>query len=504
MKIIPSRQIIPMLCIFLIASVLPVDVFSDDAIPGEKGTTGPEAGEIVKDFIVAVNSGERNIMQDFILQHYDQNALRRIPLSAVVSLNMAFYYETGGMGYDLLSTPSLDANMISAELLNKLTGAQLKFNIPTSGAPSYKINRFITTALITDPNQVGRIRPLQDEEIVERIEKCLVKLDEDEEFSGTVLLARDEKILLEKAIGMASKTYDVPNRIDTKFNLASVGKMFTGVAVTQLAEQGKLSFDDPVGKYVSSDWLSPEISQKIKIKHLLTHTSGLGDYFRDAYSQCEIPFFRELDDYRSLVADDTLLFEPGTRFLYSNTGMLLLGVVIENVSGDRYFTYLKKHIFEPAGMMNTDGFAKDRPVHNRATGYTKIFENGEVRWNNHQFTRIMRGSPSGGIYSTVPDLLKFDVALRSNRLLSERFTEILLEGRPELNASFHGYGFFIAQGAVGREISHSGDGQGVNCNVKMYLDAGYTYAVLSNYSRPSANIVAHVIDQLISMGAGAR
>jgi CubicO group peptidase (beta-lactamase class C family) len=504
MEIKNRRQHSLIIQILLILFCLPVNSFSAETLCADTKSTVPEAGEIANDFLAAVNSGERNIMQDFILQHFDENALKRIPLFAVVNLNMGFYYESGGLGYELLNTPSSEGNLIAAELSNRLTGAKLKLTIPTSGAPSYKINMLIKMELLPPTPEIERIKPMPEEEMVERIEKCLKKLGEDEEFSGTVLLARDGKILLEEAIGMASKAYEVPNRMDTKFNLASVGKMFTGVAVTQLAEQGKLSFDDPVGKYVSADWLSPDVSQKIKIKHLLTHTSGLGDYFRDAYGQCEIPFFRELDDYQSLVADDTLLFEPGTRFLYSNTGMLLLGVVIENVSGEGYFTYLKKHIFEPAGMLDTDGFAKDRPVHNRATGYTKLFENGAIHWNNHQYTRIMRGSPSGGIYSTAPDLLKFEMALKSHKLLSEEFTEILLKGRPELNASFHGYGFFIAEGVAGREISHGGDGQGMNCRVKMYLDAGYTYAVLSNYSRPSAEIVANVLDQLISYGAGAR
>ena len=118
-------------------------------------------------------------------------------------------------------------------------------------------------------------------------------------------------------------------------------------------------------------WLNPEVSKKIQIKHLLTHTSGLGDYFRDAYKQNDIPYFKNLEDYKSLIVDDTLMFEPGTRFSYSNTGMLLLGVVIENVTNEKYFSYLKKKIFEPIGMFNTDGFSKDTPVKNRATGYTK-------------------------------------------------------------------------------------------------------------------------------------
>jgi len=440
--------------------IYPLNAFSNESTIQDNTPPDSIAISIVNDFLMASNSGDRNAMEEFILLHYDKNALRRIPLFAVVSLNMAFYYETGGMGYELSKILPSNPGVVTAELYNKLTQSTLKFTIPVSGAPLYK-------------------------------------MDEEEEFSGAVLLAKNGSVLLGKAIGEASKAYEIPNKIDTKFNMASLGKMFTGLAVTQLVEKGMLSFDDPISKYISEEWLNPEISKKIQVRHLLTHTSGLGDYFREAYTQCAIPFFKDLDDYKSLIVDDTLMFEPGTRFSYSNTGMLLLGVVIENVTNEGYFNYLKENIFDPIGMVNTDGYAKDSPVKNRATGYTKVYENGAVTWNNHQFTRIMRGSPSGGVYSTVEDMLKFDMAIRSNRLLSPEYSEILLEGRPELNASFHSYGFFVSEGSAGRIASHQGDGQGMNCQFKMYIDAGYTMVILSNYSAPSANIVANVVDQLI-------
>ena len=469
--------------------------FSQDMTGGIKAPDDSAASKIITEFLIACNSGNRELMEDFIIEHYDQNALTRIPLFAVVSLNMSFFYETGGLGYELLKILPSTPNLLSAELYNSLTETKIKLEIPVSNDHSPKINRFINTEPIADEKHVNQ---LNIEEVISRIEQSLFKLQEDEEFSGTIIVAKDGNAILNRAIGDASKGYNIPNTTDTRFNLASVGKVFTGLAITQLAEQGKLPFDDPVSKYISADWLDPNISEKIQIKHLLTHTSGLGDYFRDAYAQCEIPFFRDLKDYKSLIVDDTLMFEPGTRFSYSNTGFLLLGVVIEDITNDSYFNYLKKNVFEPIGMINTDGFDKDSPVINRATGYTKVYENGVMNWNNHQYTRIMKGSPSGGIYSTTEDILKFANAIKSNKLLSPEYTEILLEGRPDLNASFHSYGFFISNGIAGRVASHSGDGRGVNCQFKMYLDLGYTFIILSNYSAPSANTVANIIDQLIT------
>ena len=150
------------------------------------------------------------------------------------------------------------------------------------------------------------------------------------------------------------------------------------------------------------------------------------------------------------------------------------------------------------GMNNTDGFDKDFPAQNTATGYTKFIENGEVKWNNNQFTRIMRGSPSGGIYSTIDDMMKYASAIRNQKLFPLAFQETLMQPRPELNVPFHSYLFFNSTDQSDRYVFHTGDGQGTNCYFKMYLDTGYTYIILSNMNSPSAKILADVLDQLMS------
>jgi hypothetical protein len=418
-----------LIILFAVLFMFSENLFPQNISEGDEAIPDSVIHRTVNNFLKALNSGEREAMQEFIVHSYDENVLKRVPIYSVVSLNMAFFYETGGLGYKLHRFLPGEANLITAELYNKLTEANVKLQIPVSKAPAYKINWLINTVPIQPITSNKQVKKLSDDDIVKRLEILLDTLDKDEEFSGTVLVAKNGNILFEKAIGEANKSYKVLNQIDTKFNIASLGKMFTGTAITQLVEKGKLSFNDHISKYVPADWLNPEISNKIQIRHLLTHTSGLGDYFRDAYLQSAVSFFRDLDDYKSLIADDTLSFEPGTKFSYSNRGMLLLGVIIKNITGEDYFNYLKKNIFEPAGMVNTDGFYKDRPVKNRAIEYTKIYENGKVTWDNHQFTRIMRGSPSGGIYSTIEDMLKFDIALRSDKLLSHEYSKILFEGR---------------------------------------------------------------------------
>lgn len=448
-------------------------------------------------YLSALNSGRRKIMKDFLNKNADKNLLEKIPPETLTTFNLAHYYETGGLGYDFLETDSADNNLIKIKLVNRLTLAKLILEIPVTGEKEFRINGMVSGEIQEHENNNLHAHVLTDEDIAEKLEKCLLQLEKDNEFSGVVLLAKNGQPVIKRAVGKASIAYEIPNLTDTKFNLASVGKIFTGLAITQLAEQGKLKIDDTIDKYLPSGWLPNEISGKIQIKHLLTHTSGLSDYFADIYKQCEIQVFRELNDYKPLVYKSQPAFEPGKRFSYSNTGYLLLGVVIESVSGEEYFQYLTNHIFIPAGMKNTGGFAKDQPVKNRATGYTKIWQDDDFTWTDHMGTRILKGCPSGGIYSTAEDLLQFDIALRNHKLLSPEYTQLLFTGFPELNASFHSTGFFLSDNRSGKTASHSGDGSGVNCQYKMCLDSGYTIIILSNYSPPSANIVANVTDQLM-------
>lgn len=455
------------------------------------------AKNFITDYLFALNNGSRKIMRDLLEKRTDKNFLEKIQVETLVTFNLAGFYETGGLGYEYLAADTTGAKLIQLKLLNRLTQSQVILEIPIARETGIQINGMTSVKYAESEKNGPPSLSLSDEDIAGKLEKCMLRLENDEEFSGVVLLAKNGRTVFKKAVGRANIAYDVPNLSDTRFNLASVGKIFTGLAITQLAEQEKLNFDDTIDKYLPEGWLPAEISSKIQIKHLLTHTSGLGDYFTNIYRQCEIPIFRDLKDYKPLVYNSQLAIEPGSHFQYSNTGYLLLGVIIESVSGEEYFQYLGNHIFTPAGIKNTGGFDKDRPVKNRATGYTKIWQKEDFTWTDHQGTRILKGCPSGGVYSTAEDLLLFDIALQNNKLLSSENTKLLFTCFPELNASFHSTAFFLSNNKAGQTASHQGDGSGVNCQFKKYVSKGFTAIVLANYSPPSANIVANVIDQLI-------
>jgi CubicO group peptidase (beta-lactamase class C family) len=322
---------------------------------------------------------------------------------------------------------------------------------------------------------------------------------ERDEFSGTVLLARGEEVLFSSACGEASKRFHVGNNIDTKINLGSMNKMFTSTAVMQLVDRGVLSLDDRLSEFVDESWLPPSVSDQITIHHLLTHTSGLGSYFNETYWNSSRELYRELDDYKPLVRNERPAFTPGSDFQYSNTGMFLLGVVIESATGTNYFDYIREHIYRPAGMSDSDCYDMDQPVENLAIGYDHA-PDSERGYENNLYKHVIRGGPAGGGFSTVGDLHRFAVALLSKGLVSEESREMMWTDH---SGQGYGYGFGITDGPNGKVVGHGGGFPGINSNLDIMLDQGYIVAVMSNYGR-GASPVARGIADLISRVQGER
>lgn len=350
------------------------------------------------------------------------------------------------------------------------------------------------TSLRVDPARppvdVPRGERLTPEDVAQALAAHVDKLARADAFSGTVLLAKDGEVLLERAVGIANRDFDAPVTIATKFNLGSMNKMFTGVATMQLVERGKLALDDPIGKYLDDTWCAAaDVRDMVQVRHLLTHTSGLGSYFNRTFDRSSRALFRVVADYKPLVRDETLSFEPGTRWSYSNTGMLLAGAVIEHASGMDYFDYVRAHITGPLGMSSTDCYELDRVNRDLAVGYEKErAPDGTVFLRNNLFMHVLRGGPAGGGYSTVHDLLRFDQALRTGKLLSAASREQLWRPHPEIASPRYGYGFAVETTPVGKVVGHAGGFNGISAELTMYLDEGYTVVAMSNYGRAAPRV----------------
>jgi CubicO group peptidase (beta-lactamase class C family) len=315
-------------------------------------------------------------------------------------------------------------------------------------------------------------------------------------FSGAVLIAKDEEPVFRKAYGMANKNGNVQNQVATKFNLGSMNKMFTGVAIAQLAEQGKLSFNDTVGKYLPN-YPNKAVAGKVTIHQLLTHTSGLGDYFNEKFSAAQSDF-RRVADYLPVFANDPLAFEPGQGWKYSNAGYIVLGAIIERVTGQSYYDYVQKQIFKPAGMSHTGFYPPVGDLPGAATPYTNVGPKGLGQGPRHAAERVeLRGGPAGGGYSTVDDLLKFSIALRRHKLLSPQYTDLVTTGKVDAPFGKYGYGFGVVNFNGVRSFGHNGGAPGISAQFDVYPDLGYTVIVLSNYDPPAMVKVLSKIRTLI-------
>jgi CubicO group peptidase (beta-lactamase class C family) len=362
---------------------------------------------------------------------------------------------------------------------NRLTGGWEGLSITFDGTPEELITG-LRLQPARPPKGLPPLPPLAAAQAKPELDAFLDRLAEAEVFSGAALLARNGEVLFEGARGIADRNHGVPMRLDTRLNLGSMNKMFTAVVIGQLVDEGRISFQDPVSKFLAGKgWTKADLS-KVRVEHLLSHTSGLGSYFNEAYQRTARQLLRKVDDYKPLVAEETLAFEPGTKWQYSNTGFLLLGAVIEAVTGKDYFDVVRERVYRTAGMKDTDCYDVDHVVPNLAVGYSRERTDSGARWRANTFEHVIRGGPAGGGYSTVHDLLAFAGAMRGGKLVSAAAMDQLWSAKPQIGSPEYGFGFGVGKDSLGRRVGHSGGFPGISSVLDVYPDTGWTVVVLSN------------------------
>jgi CubicO group peptidase (beta-lactamase class C family) len=318
-------------------------------------------------------------------------------------------------------------------------------------------------------------------------------------LSGVLLVAKDGVTVASKAAGVANKATGAVIDLNTRFNLGSMNKMFTSVAIAQLAQAGKLSFTDTIAKQLP-DYPNKEVADKITIHQLLTHTSGLGMYWNNKF-MAQREKLLTVAGHLPLFAADPLLFPPGEKFQYSNSGYMVLGAIIEKLSGQDYYSYVQEHIYKPAGMKDTGFYEPGKEIPNLAIGYTRMSADGkpseEVRDNTN--TREVKGGPAGGGYSTAPDLVKFQQALLSYKLLDKAHTDLITTGKVDMPRGMgrYGYGFGDMSAGGKHSVGHNGGSPGIAANFEMYPDSGYTAVALMNSDPPTIMPIARAIRERI-------
>jgi CubicO group peptidase (beta-lactamase class C family) len=445
------------------------------------------SGHIAVEWLRIYNSGDAEAMNLFQLEHSSEALLARADESKRKRMYTSVFEQTG------IITP-IQLVDDSAERLSLLVrserGEWLDLEIAFDGG-SGKI-KGIMFRPSGPPDEELPEGSLTESEAFLNIKEELAEMTSNDEFSGVVLIAKGGDPVFLEAFGCASREHSVLNLADTKFNLGSINKVFTKTAVAMLLSQGKLSLYDTIGEHIE-DYPNEEAAEKVTVRHLIEMTSGIGDFFGQRYSGTPKARIRTLEDYLPLFVDKPLEFEPGTDNMYSNGGYVVLGIIIERVSGESYFDFVRKHIFEPAGMEDTDSFEADEIVDNLASGYTRRGPDGaggEIKSNI--YTRPARGSSAGGGYSTVMDLLAFIEAIESNALLPPEYSDWILGG-PEPGGRSEG-----DEGGEPRAIALAGGAPGINSFLEIGLPGGYTVIVMTNLDPPTAMTAGSLVRRRLS------
>jgi CubicO group peptidase (beta-lactamase class C family) len=343
-------------------------------------------------------------------------------------------------------------------------------------------------------------RPVAEDEVIRSVTRRAQQRADMDLFSGAVLVVKGSRVLVRAAFGQADKAWGAPNRIDTKFNLGSMNKMFTAVAIGQLVERGQLRFADSLAR-VLPEYPDRAFAERVTVHQLLTHTSGIGGdmFMPETHERRE--HFRKPTDYLPLFAKQKPKFAAGERFEYANAGFVVLGAVVERLSDESYDDYVRKHIFAPANMRDTASYEIDEAVPNRAAGYVPPDNDpfGLKPRRTNTVSLPYKGTPAGGGYSTVLDLRAFADALRGHKLLGSATTETVTSPKVDaLPGRRYGYGFWTRV-FNGKEVrGHSGEADGINASLAIFWDGSYTVAVAGNYSPPAANQLADEIVEFLA------
>ena len=312
-------------------------------------------------------------------------------------------------------------------------------------------------------------------------------------FGGMALVVQGDQVVMEQAAGYALRWAKLPIQRDTRFQLASTSKLFTVVAMGQLIERGSVSLDDAITKYHTEHAQRPGWAD-VTVRHLLTHTSGFGNFWGPNFDAQRLSLV-SVQDHFKLFEQTPLSFAPGSSFDYSNVGFILLGAIIERVTGQDYFGYVQQHVFDPAGMRDSGYFEADEDTPNLAVGYTyrRLGDDparGAARTHTH--LKPFRGSPAGDGISTAPDMVRFAQALMDGRLLKRAtFDQFRVPlhamaspaGLPPIQI---GHGFMVIEGDKATAVGHNGGHAGTTTSVFMDPKSGLISVLLANVDRQQA------------------
>jgi putative CocE/NonD family hydrolase len=478
----------------LYPSAIAVDVPKDqtETTALDKRLPSTKAGRLLQDWMKLCQSPNLEQMTKWAAAHISEALAKHEPTADQARRYADFCADNGRLNIVEVTQPG--ANAVSLVMVSLKSGTWFKMTLSADESGKWDQARIVPTT----PSESTIPKDLSDAAIVREVRRTVAKLARLGLFSGIVTVARGTTTIVSAGGGYADRTRKIPVTGSTQFTLGSMGKLFTVVAVGQLVDQGKISFDDPVGKFFP-DYPNQTVRDRATVGMLLAHTAGMGDFLERRTSGMMQSGVHNAAEFMPLYDHDEPKFAPGTSWAYSNAGEALAGAIVEKVSGEAYPDYLRRHIFAVAGMTHSDPNNTRLASAKLATPYTKTTSQGQS--SNWQVAEQDIGSPAGGAISTADDLVRFADALRNGKLVSPAtFAQII---KPHDGGAVGGtYGYAISINSVyGRTVvGHNGGFPGVSTHLHLLLDSPYTVVVLANQdppteTYPSSSIVALVAEK---------
>jgi len=447
--------------------------------PAGQAQAGPAERQF-RDWLSVFNAGDRAAYEAFLREQFPSRIAR-------LDGDMDFLLRTGG--FDLRKIEGVTATTVTCLVQERAWEQVARAVVEVEPAPPHRIVQ-LGLNLAPRPADLA-VRRLSEAGLVSAVRTKVDAQAAGGRFQGAVLVARRGTVLYSDAKGLADREAGTPNTLETRFRMGSMNKMFTATAVLQLVQAGKVKLDAPLGIYLT-DYPNRDAATKVTVHHLLTHTGGTGDIFGPQFTARRLEL-KALDDYVKLYGTRGLEFEPGSTWQYSNYGFLLLGVIVEKVSGKSYYDYVRDHIFKPAGMTGSGSEPEDVAVPGRAKGYMQQ----KGAWVPNTDTLPYRGTSAGGGYTTVGDLLRFATALTDHVLLDARHTALLTTGKVDTGqGDKYAYGFVESTEGGMRSVGHSGGAPGMNGDLRIFADSGYVVAALANTGSGASQVVSWVSERL--------
>lgn len=430
-------------------------------------------------FIRAVNSPSEVEQKDIISKIFSQSALDEVGMDRLHSFIKRMHSDYAPLSYhhsETLSFNKPDGTSYIMHIYAKKDGELMwqDFQMRLDAEPPHKLKTIGFIAEVSEPITLPN-GSIEQKETLDWLNGYIQNLNSEYDLYGSVLIAKGNNILLENYFGFADQEKTIPINSFSLFGMASGGKMFTALCVAILVEDGKLKFDDRITKYI--DGFSDKIkADKITVHHLLTHTSGVGQYWwgqkSDAFSNAT-----KINDHVKLVLAAGLKTDAGKVYEYNNSNYILLGAIIEKVTGKDFFTFVEESIFNKAGMSNSGYFTKET----KNVVSPLIRSDKKDKWVEVERGKG-KGSSAGGSYSNVSDMLKFSNALRSGLIVSKETLKnmISVKNNNMVATEDYGYGFIIQKFVQEISYGHGGTAKGVNFEFRYFPNSDITVVIFSN------------------------